>query len=434
MKPIQPTLDFLYGLQLFGMKLGLRNIRALLAAADDPQKRFRCIHVAGTNGKGSVSAMIAAVLQEAGYRTGLYTSPHLERFNERIRVNGKPISDKDLARYTSDFREAIGLRRATFFEATTAIAFRYFADQRVDFAVVETGLGGRLDATNVVHPEVSVITSIGKDHTEHLGNSLREIAFEKGGIIKRGVPCISGVEGNAAVRELRRIARRRRSALREVARLRFSATLEKRLDRQVVSLTTKSLKVDELTIPLLGRHQVRNAAVALEAIDELRSRGVEIPQGAIRRGMRKLKFLTGLSGRFEVLRKSPLVILDVGHNPDGIRTVVETLRNYRRKRIVLVFGVMRDKAYPSMIRLLSALNPEVFAVTPASERALPAEVISRLFVLRGCRARVCPSVADGIRAAVETEGTEDLLLVCGSHYLAGEALPALRSELGLKKP
>jgi dihydrofolate synthase/folylpolyglutamate synthase len=415
------------------MKLGLNNIRALLRYCHNPHKQFSSIHVAGTNGKGSTSSMVAAVLQAAGYKTGLYTSPHLIKFNERIRINGTMISDDDLVRYTQLFRPKIDFMKATFFEATTAIAFKYFADKKVDIAVVETGLGGRLDATNVLHPEVSVITSIAKDHTAQLGRSIRKIAFEKGGIIKYRTACIVGVEGKEALEELRSIARSKQAPFITIDSMSSSAVPADNLDRQIVNIRTKFHSYEGLDLPLLGNHQVRNAVLAITTLEQLQAKGIDIPSSAFRNGFSRLREVTGINGRFEVLQKDPLVILDVGHNPNGISATIETLRNYPRKKLVLLFGVMKDKDYRTMIRLLSTLRPFVFAVQPALERALSAETIVRLFRKLKCSARSCGSVSEAMRDALRAQKRDDVLLICGSHYVAGEALESFRKQVRPKK-
>lgn len=404
------------------MKLGLRHIRAILHSCGDPHKRFRSVHIAGTNGKGSTAAMIAAVLQSAGYRTGLYTSPHLMKFNERIRINGKMISDADLVRYTEFFRPAIDTAKATFFEATTAIAFKYFADEKVDVAVVETGLGGRLDATNVLIPEVSVITSIGKDHTQQLGSSLRKIAMEKGGIIKRGKPVVIGTMGKNARVELKRIAQRLRSRLITIETIRPAGRPAEVGSMQTVDFVSEKRSYEDIRIPLAGDYQVRNEMTAIAVIECLQSNGFTLPAHAINHGFKQLQRLTGIRGRFEILRYHPLIILDVGHNPDAVRATLASLQGISYRKLLLVFGVMKDKDYRTMIRSFSALRPFVFAVQPQMERALSATVIADIFRTLNCQVRLCGNVAEGVRAAMRTQKKDDLLLICGSHYVAGEAL------------
>ncbi len=411
------------------MKLGLRNIHSLLRDCGNPEKRFLSVHIAGTNGKGSTSSMIAAVLQAAGHKTGLYTSPHLVRFNERIRIGGTMITDDDLVRYTNLFRAKIDLLNATFFEATTAIAFKYFADNNITIAVVETGLGGRLDATNVLLPEISVITSISKDHTEQLGKTYRKIAFEKGGIIKRGRACIVGVENRDAFQELRTIARMRHSSFLTLNGVSAAAISTNSGGEQIVTIRTERAVYKKLHFPLAGDHQIRNAKLAIAVLEYLKTRGVKVPVSAIRDGFRHLRRLTGIRGRFEIIRQSPTIVIDVGHNRDGIAAVVQTLGKFRYRKLILLFGVMADKEYVSMIGLLSTLRPVVFAVQPSTERALASDLIASLFRRKKCSAHSYQNLDDAIRAALKVQRRDDLLLVSGSHYVAGEAMQVLRSEL-----
>ncbi|MDE3056471.1 MAG: bifunctional folylpolyglutamate synthase/dihydrofolate synthase [Bacteroidota bacterium] len=400
MPALQPTLDYLYGLQMFGMKLGLRNIRLLLRSTGNPQNSFPSVHVAGTNGKGSTSSMIAAVLSASGYRVGLYTSPHLIRFNERIRVNGAMISNTDIVRLTNLLRATVDELHATFFEATTAIAFKYFQRQKVDIAVIETGLGGRLDATNVLRPLVAVITTIGKDHTQQLGTTLGKIAFEKGGIIKRGIPCVVGAVPQAALLVLNRIAEGRRSRFIQARH---------------------SSAMNNVHLPLLGIHQRENFQTAIAALEELKRCGFHISKESIRRGISRLSQLTGIHGRLEILSRSPLVILDVAHNPDGIKNAVATIQSLGFGKLHLVFGVMKDKDYRIMIRSLSALHPIVYAVQPHMERALEANAIVYEFFQRRCTGRAYASVEDGLTAALKNSKAKEMVLVTGSHYVAGDA-------------
>jgi dihydrofolate synthase / folylpolyglutamate synthase len=255
------------------------------------------------------------------------------------------ISDRDLVRYAKMFRSKIDVLKATFFEATTAIAFKWFADAKIDIGIIETGLGGRLDATNVLVPEVSVITSIGKDHTEHLGSSLRKIAFEKGGIIKRGVVCISGVKSRTALQELKKISKQRRSLLLDVNRVTSVEALVEEGQTQICAINTRRSSYPNLRLPLLGDFQAHNACVAIVALEQLSAKGFTISPLSIRKGFRDIRRLTGIRGRFESLQSDPKIILDVGHNPDGISAVVAELQRHRYRKLLLVFGVMKDKNY-----------------------------------------------------------------------------------------
>lgn len=398
--------EFLYSLQKFGMKFGLRNIRALLHAVGDPHRSFPSIHVAGTNGKGSTSSMIAAILSAAGYTVGLYTSPHLVSFHERIRINGTPIDKDALDRYVRLLKKEIRRRHATFFEATTAIAFRYFADQKVDIAVIEAGLGGRLDSTNVITPLVSVITSIGKDHTEILGTTIAAIATEKGGIIKRGKPTVIGPLSTAARNVLRTIARRRHSPLIESAGM--------TIDRSI-------------SLELPGAHQRSNAKIAVAAVSLLGEKFL-IGDAAVKQGLEQTRSLSGLRARLERIPGKPEVIVDVAHNPDGIRRLVSALRTLRIVRPRVIFAVMKDKSYRTMVRLLRSVDPVIYPVQPSTDRALSSDVLYDECVAAGLRARRTRTPAAALQRARAEAGKHGVIVVTGSHYLVGEMLPLVEKK------
>jgi dihydrofolate synthase/folylpolyglutamate synthase len=410
------------------MKLGLRNIRLLLRSIGNPHHSFPSVHIAGTNGKGSTSSMIAAILTASGYRVGLYTSPHLVRFNERIRINGKMISNADLVRCTNLLRPKIEALHATFFEATTAIAFKYFQEQKVDIAVIETGLGGRLDATNVLCPLVSVITTIGKDHTEQLGTTLKEIAFEKGGIIKRGTPCVVGAMPPVAFRVLKKKAERSHARfLHSQSYVRFEkSTGEKNF--QNVFLSTPQAEFKNIHLALFGSHQLDNLRTAITALEQLEPYGFHVSEGSVQRGLSGLSQLTGIHGRLEILAESPFVILDVAHNPDGIKHTAATIQSFNFRKLHLVFGVMKDKDFRTMIRMVSTLHPIVYAVQPKMERALEANEIVHEFFRYRCAVRAYRSVEDGMNAAIKNSKIKDMILITGSHYVAGDAWKAWKKK------
>lgn len=387
------------------MKFGLRNINALLRYCGNPHRKFKSIHVAGTNGKGSTSSMIAAILTAAGYKVGLYTSPHLIKFNERIRINGRMISDADVAQYTKKLKPQIHKVKSTFFEATTAIAFQYFADQHVDIAVIETGLGGRLDSTNVIKPIASVITSIGKDHTEHLGNTLEAIAKEKAGIIKQNVPVILG---NIKGRALNVIC---------------SAAKEKRAP--VVSSSHIRLPT-AINLQLKGKHQIVNAKMALAAV-AVASKYLLVGDYAVRQGLEHTVKYTGLRARLELIKKRPAVLLDVAHNPDGIKILVSELQKLPYKKFVVLFAVMKDKDYTTMLRHFKKLHHVIIATQPATERALPSAELFRSMKGLFFNAYHEPNIAMAIAKGKRLAGKKGLLVITGSHYLVGEALQELEN-------
>ncbi len=429
------TLRYLYGLQYRGIKVGLRNIRALTAFTDHPERTFPCFHLAGTNGKGSTASFLASILTEAGYRTGLYTSPHLVNFTERIRIDGVPIPEAALVQYTDTLRPVIEKTGATFFEVTTCIAFQYFADQKVDVAVVETGLGGRLDATNVVMPLVSIITNIGLDHQEILGNSVRSIAREKAGIIKSGSPVVTMAEGEA-LDVIRQTARRRRTPLflaEDVVQISVAGT---RAGASIISLRSDSRTVSRARLGVPGDHQVKNAALAVASLSLVKSRGLFGKAGpdAIRRGLARVNRNTGLRARMELIRTAWAdVYVDVGHNPEGIQTVAESFLKRKMRFGCAVFGAMRDKDTSAMLEALAACAETIVIVRPRTPRAATVVSLMRKGRQLGLDVRRGGDVVRGIKTAqslVHTVTGErpPRILIIGSHFLAGEALSALEKN------
>jgi dihydrofolate synthase/folylpolyglutamate synthase len=414
----------LYALQSFGIKLGLKNIVGLLHSVGDPHRRFRTIHIAGTNGKGSTAALIAAVLMEAGFRTGLYTSPHLVDFRERMRIDGREIPAERVVSWSRKLLPQVWGRRSTFFEAVTAMAFGWFAEEKVDIAVIETGLGGRLDATNVLSPILSVITTIGLEHTAILGPTVEHIAFEKAGIIKPRTPCVVGVRPGKARRVIERQARRMNAPL---------------VDATIIPLRIHSRSIDGTTI-LLGRKgpgerrhvigwpgvfQVANVRTALASIEHLRRSGLPVPDGALERGLRGVTSLTGMRGRLTLVRRRPRVIVDVGHNPAAVRSLASSLGKLGLRPSVMVVGVADDKDLRSIARALGRVGREVIAVAARTSRALPADDVASAFRSSGVAATPAVSVAAGVRLALRRAGVGGTVLVTGSHFVVGEALAQL---------
>lgn len=427
---IDPTLRFLFDLQFFGIKAGLENVRTLLSFLGNPERRYPSIHIAGTNGKGSTASMIASILTASGHRTGLYTSPHLVDFNERVRIDGKAIPRGEIIRYTECLKPIIRKTGATFFEATTAMAFKHFAEGGVDVAVVETGLGGRWDATNVITPIASVITNIGLEHTEYLGSTLSRIAFEKAGIIKSSVPCVTGVVQPDALGTLRRIAASRGSDLISADRFSSVEIVDRSLNDLRVRLQTREARYENLAISLAGDHQARNAQLAVLAIERIRMAGGirGLSKGRIIDGLASIRRNTGLRGRLDLVRTRPRVIADVAHNPDGAMTLSRSLRALGAGTFLTVFGVMRDKDYRSMAGVLAPLSRLVIAVRPEGGRALETGAILDAFHRIGQSAIDGESVANGMNKALQEVREGEPILVTGSHYLVGELLKFFNSD------
>jgi dihydrofolate synthase/folylpolyglutamate synthase len=422
------TLRYLYGLQKFGMKLGLRNIKSLLRSVGNPQNRFPSVHIAGTNGKGSMAAMIASILQAAGYSVGLYTSPHLISFTERIKINGREIDERRVASYVRLLKPSIDELTATFFEATTAIAFLYFADEGADIGVIETGLGGRLDATNVLHPLLSVITNIGLEHTEHLGTTLPRIAREKAGIIKNAVPCLIGPMANAAWEVIERVAESRKARLLLATELAQCHLRSQSFKGITLTLETRNALHDYLRVRLPGGFQAENARLAVLAADclrELESKFSTIVRDDIRSGLRDVRKNAGLRGRLETVGERPRIVIDVAHNRDAMDQLVNAIRNLLAKKVLIVFGVMKDKDYVGMLGQLKNIAREVIVVSPKIARALPLKDLHSEAVRVGLKASKGGTVKDGIIMAQKNASKFDTILITGSHYVVGEAIQFL---------
>lgn len=409
------TIAYLYGLERFGIKKGLGRTRRLLAAIGNPQNNLSAIHVAGTNGKGSVAAMLSSVLTDAGFKTGLYTSPHLLRFNERIRINGKPITDNALANIVRGIRRTPEADAATFFEFTTCLAFRYFLDKGVDAAVIETGMGGRWDATNLITPLVSVITNVAIDHAQMLGNSIEKIAFEKSGIIKKGVPVVTAEGKNKALSVIRKEAARKGSRL-FVLDADFAASRAKGR-RLAINYSGIHEDLKNVELSLTGAHQVRNAACVLAVIELLKDSGLAVSRPAIRKGLKG----TSWPGRLEVVGKSPLVLLDAAHNPAGAKALASALAGLTFKRLILVLGIMADKDIAGILEALAPMAAMLIATSPETDRAASAESLKIKALKYGKPVIIASDVKNACCMAIETASSDDAVCVTGSIFTVAEA-------------
>ena len=409
-------IDYLYGLERHGIKPGLERIRALLSVLGNPQGSFRSIHVAGTNGKGSVCSMAASVLIDAGFRTGLYTSPHLVKFNERISVSGKTISEKELIEAAREVKAAskkAGVSGTiTFFEFTTAMAFLHFRKKKVEFAVVETGMGGRLDATNLAAPMVSVITNIALDHTAWLGSAIKEIAGEKAGIIKPGVPVITGAAQRTALSVIKATAKKASSAV-------YVMGQDFHAEGECASFSYSGLSsgLTGLKLGLNGGHQVGNAALALAAIEVLRAKGVHITAQAIRKGLKEACW----PGRFEILSRRPLAVLDGAHNPNGAASLKNALSSLKKKRLILVIGIMSDKDMDGILKELVPASDLVIATKPKGERSATLPVLMQAASRYGKPVAGVEAVKDACKKALSLASPTDCVCVSGSLFTVGEA-------------
>ena len=429
------AIDYLYSrLPVFhrigpkALKPGLGNTLALCAGLGNPQHQFRSIHVAGTNGKGSTSHMLAAVYQSAGYRVGLYTSPHLKSFTERIRLNGQPIPETDVARFVTDYRLLIESIEPSFFEVTVAMAFDYFARQRVEVAIIEVGLGGRLDSTNVITPQASVITNIGYDHTDILGDTLPQIAREKAGIIKPGVPVLVGEtqpETSPVFSEVAasqqapivfadqtyRLEDRGMAAGKRRVVVHFLPTIN------TPSTNTPAL-VRELTLDLIGGYQLRNLPGVLATVQTLQSVWPVSVEDE-RAGLASVSTRTGLKGRFQLMQESPTVIADTAHNREGILALLETVATVPHKTLRIVLGVVADKDRTNLLSALPQTAVYYFcqAQTP---RALPAQTLMAEAAELGRTGASYSNVNIALSAALTDADQTDMILLTGSNYTIAE--------------
>jgi dihydrofolate synthase/folylpolyglutamate synthase len=417
----QQAIGYLYGLQQQGMKFGLDNILTLMSVFGNPHRAFRSVHIAGTNGKGSTSAMIESVLRTSGVRTGLFTSPHLLSFTERIRINGEEIGEDEVIALAEEVRtEAAKIEdfSPTFFEVVTAMAFLYFRNKGVDWAVVETGLGGRLDATNVVVPEVSVITRIGLDHCDLLGSTLREIAGEKAGIIKEGVPVVSADQEAEAMEAIAAKSAEKHSGLYT-----FGKEFVARPVSESFSGVTFHYSGDKeyrgLHVPLPGGYQVVNSALSLKAIEVISS-GFPGLRFDISKGLSGVRW----PGRLELVKDEPPVLIDGAHNPQAALSLSDFLKKIVREkygRIILVIGAMGDKNIEGILEPLLPLAAEILFAAPAYGRAASPERLAAAAAKVGYPSVIARSVAEAILKAEELWRPGDLILVTGSFYTIGEA-------------
>lgn len=394
---------------------GLERMEALMDAMDRPHEAFPSVHVAGTNGKGSTASMLAAIATAAGRRTGLHTSPHLTHVTERMRINGRPAPEAWLAKAIVRYRAVFDRIGPSFFEATVALSLRYFADQQVDLAVVEVGLGGRLDATNILQSEWAIITSIDLEHTALLGDTLGAIAREKAGIIKPGAPVLTSVRQPEALDAIHKVAAAQDAPLHAVADEVTVLHAETMLDHSVLDITTPVRTYEALRVGLGGAHQQRNAMLALRAAELL---GLEVE--AIRAGLRNVRQLAGLRGRLEILQRDPLIVCDVAHNPSSLAATLDALQpalDIRGGQLHVLLGLMRDKDVSAIAELLKEAGATVTPVDLPSERALPAEALHDTLADQGVRVTDPMPVAAGLASFRKDAAMEDVLLITGSHQM-----------------
>lgn len=423
------TLDYLYQqLPMFhrvgaaAYKANLDNTWAICNMLGNPERQLRCIHVAGTNGKGSTSHMLAAVLQSAGFKTGLYTSPHLKDFRERIRINGKMIPRKTVTDFVEKHRAGFEKIQPSFFEWTVGLAFDYFAHQNVDIAVIEVGLGGRLDSTNVIDPLVSVITNISFDHKNLLGNTLKKIAAEKAGIIKPGRPVVIGETQPEVKSVFIRTAKEVKTQL-TFADQQITLKAGKRSGKKLPVRIVRAANGFSGTLQseLAGHYQLKNITTVLQTVAELRKLGLKIPAAAVRKGISGVTALTGLQGRWQTLSKNPLTIADNGHNEAGIHEVLHMLKNTPYRRLHVVLGMVGDKDIRNILKLLPKKATYYFC-RAGIPRALDAGELQKMGFRAGLRGENCGTVKKALKTAQHEAGSGDLVFVGGSTFTVAEVI------------
>ena len=403
-------------------KTDLSNILQLCQNLQNPERGFQSIHIAGTNGKGSVSHILAAVLQKAGYKTGLYTSPHYKDFRERIKINGQCVTKEFVIAFLNKTLELTHEVKPSFFELSVAMAFNYFREQEVDIAVIETGLGGRLDSTNIIQPILSVITNIGYDHTQFLGDTLELIASEKAGIIKEATPVVIG-ESQKETREVFINAAKNKKAPIIFAdrqlKVNLTSTGTQYSQAEINGLQDSSKK--SLKVNLLGRYQAHNLTTALVALNELKKRNWSISEEALQGGLENIRKLTGFSGRMQILGSSPTVLVDSAHNREGMKMLIEEISFFPHKNLHVILATVNDKNPENILSLLPKKGDYYFSKAKIP-RGMDAGILKKTAQSYGLTGNTYPSVKQAFESALKTAGKDDLILVCGSIFTVAEVL------------
>ncbi|MEO5946887.1 MAG: folylpolyglutamate synthase/dihydrofolate synthase family protein [Chitinophagaceae bacterium] len=423
----QQTIDYLFSrLPMFSRigaaayKADLSNTIELCNVLDNPQQKFKTVHIAGTNGKGSVSHMLAAILQTAGYKTGLYTSPHLKDFRERIKIDGNMISEEFVIDFTKKIKPKIEKLEPSFFEITVAMAFDFFAQEKVDIAIIETGMGGRLDSTNIITPVVSVITNIGFDHMQFLGDTLEKIAFEKAGIIKSGVPVVVGEFLPETKPVFEKIGAEKKAPLSFASQKRMIADFywEK---NELICEVSETIQTDhkKYHLELTGIYQNKNLLTVLESCFQLQRKGWKISENDIFNGLRYTKKITGLHGRWDMIQISPTVILDVAHNTDGIQQLINQIELTEHKNLHLIIGMVKDKEVDKILELLPPYAIYYFTKSQIP-RAINENELKKSGTLHGLRGNSFPDVNTALQSALSQSHQDDLIIISGSIFLIGE--------------
>ena len=411
----QNSIAYLYGLQKFGIKFGLRKVSKLLARLGNPQEGLPCIHIAGTNGKGSTAAFISSIVSKAGYRVGLYTSPHLISFTERIKINNREISKSDVIRLTSLLKNKSNDKdNITYFEIVTAMALLYFKEKKVDLSILEVGMGGRLDATNIVTPLLSVITNISKEHEFYLGNSLLKIANEKAGIIKKNSVLITGATQPKVLSLFKKRCRTKKTRYYQ-----FGKDISYKLaNHNCFHYYGLQNSLEGLNVGLLGEHQIKNAAMALASVEILRGKRYHIEDSAIYHGLNNVYW----PGRLEVLKKSPIVVIDGAHNPAAMKNLKRVLfTEFNFRKLILVMGIMEDKDIRSMFKQIVPVAHKVILCEPNMDRAASTKIIAKRLQEWNVKYHQIKDVKEAVIYALSMAHPKDLICITGSLFTIGEA-------------
>ena len=433
-KDYQETIDYLFSrLPMFSrigtaaFKKDLINIRKLCQYLNNPHEKFKSIHIAGTNGKGSVSHMLAAILQVAGYKTGLYTSPHLKDFRERIKINGEMVKENFVVDFTKKIKPFIEETEPSFFEITVAMAFEYFAEHDIDIAVVETGLGGRFDSTNIIVPELSVITNIGWDHMNILGDTLEKIAFEKAGIIKQGTPLVVGETLPETEKVFKQVAKEKNATLflasekRQAVGWHWEKPARRPGGHELVVEVAQQGKTDHqfYRLDLPGIYQTKNLLTVLETCSQLQQKGWSLDEEHIKSGLQQAKKITELHGRWEIIHSHPLIVLDVAHNEGGIKMLMEQVEVTDHDHLHIILGIVKDKEYERILPLFPKIADYYFTQSDIP-RAMDAHLLKEQGQKFGLRGEMYADVNSAMKAARANASKNDMILICGSVFLIGE--------------
>ena len=407
------TLHYLFGLRTFGIHLGLEISQELAEKVGNPQNQYPAIHLAGTNGKGSICALIESVLRGKGLKTGLYTSPHLLEFNERIRVNGVPISDETIIKYAEFLKESVECKGASFFEVTTIIALKYFADMNVDIAIVETGLGARLDTTMLVNPLITGITSISVDHSKYLGDTIEKIAKEKAFIMRKGIPCVVSMNTDAVMDVFVQHSEESKTELIKASDICSVSNVNFKNDRLTLDAKIDDNLIKDISVPLMGIHQIENVQTALTMLHRVPD--ITASKQEIRYGFKNVS----ARGRMEIVSKDPLVIYDVAHNPNAVENLFNSLnKHFPTKNIVSLLALLKEKDYKETIKGLSGKCTKLICSEIPGHDSISAANLSEEGKKHGIDSVIIPELENGIQIGLEAVDSDSLFIIFGSHYFA----------------